>query len=208
MGVAFDRVINRLSDRRIVGTGSARMASCPGPGHWRGDVHPSLKISDGDGKVLLHCHGGCNTDDVLAALRLTVVDLFDAPPRRLRPGMTRGRAEAAVAAETSLPMAETLVMMMLLRRAHNITLELPDWYTPSMPQLAREARLKGDVKRLKTVLAHLAQHRWLKYIPGQGRGHKSIYLLLPGGELGQPCACKKGGPGTPLLKQEKGSHGT
>lgn len=49
--------------------------------------------------------------------------------------MNRGGAERAVA-ESSLPMAETLTMMMLLRRAHNDTLAVPDWRTLALPQLA------------------------------------------------------------------------
>ncbi len=32
-----------------------------------------------EGRTLLHCHGGCATPDVLAALNLTMADLFDEP---------------------------------------------------------------------------------------------------------------------------------
>ena len=73
MGAAFDRLLARLEihAKPVVGTGTKRMASCPGPGHWRGDVHPSQSVSDGGGKVLLHCHGGCSSEDVLTVLGLT-----------------------------------------------------------------------------------------------------------------------------------------
>lgn len=47
---------------------------------------------------------------------------------RTAAGVNRGRAERAVA-ESSLPWPETLTMMMLLRRAHNDTLTVPDWRT-------------------------------------------------------------------------------
>ncbi len=48
------------------------------PAH--GDTSPSLSISQGDdGRVLLHCHGGCKTKDIVAALGLEMKDLF--PPR-------------------------------------------------------------------------------------------------------------------------------
>jgi hypothetical protein len=40
-------------------------------------------------------------------------------------GVKRGEAERAVA-ESNLSIAETLTMMMLLRRAHNDTLAVPD----------------------------------------------------------------------------------
>ena len=126
--------------------------------------------------------------------------------------VNRAKAERAVAA-SNLPMADTLVMLQLLRRAHNDTLELPDWITPSLRVLAAEARLgtkdNPDVRRLRRILRHLQMHGWLKYIPGLGRTNKSTYLLLPDGVVPDDCACvKKGGPTTPLLQREKGSHST
>jgi hypothetical protein len=44
---------------------------CPAPGHGKGngDRHPSLRISDGDTRVLVHCFSGCPASDVLDALR-------------------------------------------------------------------------------------------------------------------------------------------
>jgi hypothetical protein len=204
IGPAFARVLAALDGRTVVGSGTKRMASCPGPGHWRGDIHPSLSVEAKPGKALVHCQAGCHVEDVLGAVGLTLADLFDDPseakPKRR---ISRGKAEDAVA-EAGLPMIETLTMMMLLRRAHNDTLEVPDWRTPSLPQLAREVRC--DVRRLKRVRAHLDQHRWLKYVPGQGRGHKSVYLLLPEGEPGDSCNCIKEGSRDPLLQPEKRGH--
>lgn len=41
------------------------------------DSNPSLSIDEGDdGKVLLHCHVGCKTEEIVAALGLTMADLF------------------------------------------------------------------------------------------------------------------------------------
>jgi hypothetical protein len=117
-------------------------------------------------------------------------------------------AQAAVAA-SNLPMAETLVMLQLLRRADNSTLEIPAWLLPSLPVLAREARLgkpgSPDLRRLRRVLAHLDQHGWLRYEPGQGRGRKSSYLLIPGRFVPEPCTCIKGGATVPLSAPEKGA---
>lgn len=48
------------------------VASCPVPGHGRGngDKNPSLSISDGpDGKPLFHCHGGCDQGTVFNTIR-------------------------------------------------------------------------------------------------------------------------------------------
>ena len=47
------------------------VASCPVPGHGRGngDKNPSLSITESEGKVLFHCHGGCDQRDVFDAVR-------------------------------------------------------------------------------------------------------------------------------------------
>jgi len=48
------------------------LASCPVPGHGRGngDKNPSLSISEGpDGKALFHCHGGCDQGSVFSTMR-------------------------------------------------------------------------------------------------------------------------------------------
>lgn len=70
---------------RVRSTGPSRwLASCPA----HEDRSPSLSIREtDDGKVLLHCFGGCDTGAVLGALCLTVSDLFparssDSAPRR------------------------------------------------------------------------------------------------------------------------------
>ena len=46
-------------------TGSAWTAKCP----THDDRTPSLSLRDADGKVLVHCHAGCDRQDVIAALR-------------------------------------------------------------------------------------------------------------------------------------------
>jgi len=47
------------------------LASCPVPGHGRGngDKNPSLSIKESDGKYLFHCHGGCDQHSVFDAVR-------------------------------------------------------------------------------------------------------------------------------------------
>jgi len=48
------------------------------------DSSPSLSVTPtGDGKILLKCHAGCSTESVVAALGLTVRDLFAKEPPRL-----------------------------------------------------------------------------------------------------------------------------
>lgn len=45
------------------------------------DRSPSLSIRVAGDKILIHCHAGCPTDDVLAAVGLTFSDLYADPWR-------------------------------------------------------------------------------------------------------------------------------
>jgi hypothetical protein len=47
------------------------LVSCPVPSHGkgRGDRSPSLQISDGDSRLLVHCHAGCDPLGVVDELR-------------------------------------------------------------------------------------------------------------------------------------------
>ena len=47
------------------------MALCPG----HNDTKPSLSIKEADGKILLHCHAGCNLADILKPLGLEASEL-------------------------------------------------------------------------------------------------------------------------------------
>lgn len=50
------------------------------------DRSPSLSVTKGREGVLLNCHAGCATEDVVSALGLTMADLFDEPlEKRERP---------------------------------------------------------------------------------------------------------------------------
>ena len=50
---------------------------CKCPAHL--DKRASLTISEKDGKVLLHCHAGCNTENILEHVGLTFKDLHTEP---------------------------------------------------------------------------------------------------------------------------------
>lgn len=66
---------------REIGSDPVESASgwqCRCPAHE--DAQPSLSISETeDGKVLINCHAGCQTTDIVAKLGLTMSDLF--PPK-------------------------------------------------------------------------------------------------------------------------------
>lgn len=74
--VVTREVLDRLDGVRRESAGQWA-ARCPA----HEDRKPSLSISDGlDGRILLHCHAGCETETVLAALGMVPGDLFaDAP---------------------------------------------------------------------------------------------------------------------------------
>ena len=60
---------------KVVKTGDGY--NCPCPSH--SDKNPSLHVSEHEEKILLHCHGGCTTAAVVAALAITPADLFLSP---------------------------------------------------------------------------------------------------------------------------------
>ena len=74
--MSADTILARLE--KVKRTGAGQFLACC-PAHQ--DKSPSLSIKDcGDGRILLHCFGGCPTEDVLDAIGLTFDDLF---PERL-----------------------------------------------------------------------------------------------------------------------------
>ena len=68
------------------------VASCPVPGHGRGngDKNPSLSITESDGKVLFHCHGGCDQREVFDAVRER--NLLQSTPKREEVSFTQHQA--------------------------------------------------------------------------------------------------------------------
>lgn len=74
--------------------GNYGMVSCPVPSHGRGrgDRNPSLSVGGEGGTVLVHCHAGCDQQDVINALR-----------RARRETVWRMAAQAGDYPERSLP---------------------------------------------------------------------------------------------------------
>ncbi len=68
--VSFDEFLELLDGARDAGSGW--VALCPA----HDDRKPSLSIGEGEGsRVVVHCHAGCSTEDILDALDLTMRDL-------------------------------------------------------------------------------------------------------------------------------------
>lgn len=74
---ALDRMVDTLRNHgsTIRSSGGRTTAQCPA----HEDRNPSLSVTGIEGSVLLHCHAGCHTDDVLDALKLAKADLYDEP---------------------------------------------------------------------------------------------------------------------------------
>ena len=78
-------ILNRLE--KVTGSNGKYKARCPA----HNDNTPSLSITQEGGKVLLHCFTGCTTEAIVAAMGLTMRDLFqgevrydDPPPEKKR----------------------------------------------------------------------------------------------------------------------------
>lgn len=86
MSSAAASILERL--QRVKQTGPGRWIGCC-PAHE--DRSPSLSIRElDDGRVLLHDFGGCESGNVLAALGLTMSDLFERPlEHRSEPSRSR-----------------------------------------------------------------------------------------------------------------------
>ena len=79
--VTTDRPILRVLDRldRVAGRGPQWSARCPA----HDDRTPSLGVAEtADGVVLLTCHAGCSRESVVAAVGLSMADLFPVGPDR------------------------------------------------------------------------------------------------------------------------------
>lgn len=69
--MTLQEVLSRLDVKN--GSNGQYMARCP----CHNDRQASLSVGiGGDGRVLLHCHAGCDTADIMASLGLTMRDLF------------------------------------------------------------------------------------------------------------------------------------
>ena len=79
--MSADHLLERLE--RVRRTGPDRwLARCPA----HQDRRPSLSIREGDDdKTLVHCFAGCSVEDIVAAARIDITDLF--PPRAAAHGV-------------------------------------------------------------------------------------------------------------------------
>jgi|GEM_PF-736357 len=96
----IDVLLSRLDGVRRSGRGW--IARCPA----HDDRSASLSIAEGDGdRVLAHCFAGCEIADALAAVGLSIADLFPERPRDQSPLGRAQRREAMQAANVAAAVA-------------------------------------------------------------------------------------------------------
>ena len=104
-GTAHSRLINALERAGCKHKG--QMWACPA----HDDHNPSLSVKEGKEGVLIRCHVGCKTEDVVTAVGLTMADLFDRPrsekfsiPRnRVLPRNSRQRSAKPIGEDQGTP---------------------------------------------------------------------------------------------------------
>ena len=69
-------ILSRFSDYKKIGNNSYQVRCVA-----HKDDKSSLTISEENNKILLHCHAGCDTKDILSRIGLTEKDLFNNEPK-------------------------------------------------------------------------------------------------------------------------------
>lgn len=197
---AYERVLNALHQHggRVQQRGRDAMAQCPA----HDDRTPSLHITVGETRVLVRCHAGCDTDDVLAALRFTRADLFDEPIERPADGAggddwmpCSKRGHRQVAAYPYVD-EDGQLLFTVHRCAHKCFAQSrPDPTAKS----GRRWRLHDDTGqllvrlvpyRLPQLLQAVADHRVIWIVEGEKDAD-----VLANRALGVPATCSPGGAG-------------
>jgi Protein of unknown function (DUF3631) len=187
-----ESLVQRLNARR---SGQGWKAKCPA----HEDHTPSLSICEGDdGCALIHCHAGCSTDDVLAALGMSKRDLF--PPTSHQSPKTPTPAKSAEAVPASAPQVQPRPLGQLLdaiigflRRyvvfqhpeqaivcalwsVHTWFFESFD-YTPYLHIFSAEKR--SGKTRLLDCLALLVKEPWRAVSPSEAVLYRRVDRLKP-----------------------------
>lgn len=68
------QLLERLDDVRENGQ-QQYLARCPA----HDDGSPSLSVRDLGDRILIHCFAGCDAEEIMTAVDLTLADLFDKP---------------------------------------------------------------------------------------------------------------------------------
>ncbi len=151
--------------------GARIKAQCP----VHADHEPSLSVGYTNGRVLVKCHAGCHTGDILTALGLRWEDLFDNPRRA--PAL----AGQLVREHVYVNGSGTIVGSVLRLEPKTFRpLNAQDW------SVAATELLKSTPYRLSELVAAIAQRRVI-YVT---EGEKDADMLYA---LGEVATCNAGG---------------
>lgn len=76
----LNEIVNKFQGAKLIGDNSYQV-KCPA----HKDEKASLTITEEDNKILMYCHAGCSTQDILSSVGLTEKDLFNNPPASQKP---------------------------------------------------------------------------------------------------------------------------
>lgn len=130
--MTYDDLLSRLDGVRRYGSERA-IARCPA----HEDRDPSMSIARGDdGRVLLHCFGGCDVYEICSALGIELADLFPDKPSATKP------VRLALAQALRLLRTESLVVLIAGEKIARGEPLLPD----DRNRLAQAVRVVREVE--------------------------------------------------------------
>jgi putative DNA primase/helicase len=148
-----ERVISRLE--KVKKSGSGYVAKCPA----HDDREPSLSIGYGDdGKAVLYCHAGCDAEEIVSRLGMTMQDLFPKEAEPLKPmpkpkahangiESTNGKAEALIKHFTPrLPKSKPDAVYKYKDEAGSLMYEVLRYDMPDGRKTFRQRRPDPDVE--------------------------------------------------------------
>jgi putative DNA primase/helicase len=144
MSAALESVLSRL--RGVTRNGVGFTALCPA----HEDQRPSLSVKDGDKAVLFYCHAGCTTKAIVAALGLTMHELFFNSPANSNGHGNHARQARIVATYPYVDERGALLFEVLRFDPKNFKQRKPDGNGGWIPKLGNVRRVPY---RLPEVLA-------------------------------------------------------
>jgi hypothetical protein len=133
--MSIEAIVSRLDKAKRMGP-DEWIARCPA----HADRSPSLAIRDNGGKILLHCHAGCEASAVLAAIGLSFDDLFEGPLAQHAPSLKR-------------PFSPTAVMECLAKESLIVAVAAQDAVDGKLTQVDRD-RLIVATARIQEAMRH------------------------------------------------------
>jgi putative DNA primase/helicase len=184
--------INATSRKPTSDGGCLVSCPCPDHGQGHGDRHQSLSINAGaTGGVVLYCHAGCRTEDVVAAFGLTMADLMDGKEKRqAQTTMTQSRTSTEprrkiAATYTYVDEAGNLLFQVIRFEPKDFRQRRPDGDGDWVWKLGSTRRV---LYRLPQIIAAVSAGQTIYIVEGE----KDVQAIE---EAGGIATCNPGGAG-------------